>query len=189
MNDPSSITQLLELSQRGDRDAAQKLWAEVYDEVRRIAQKAVDREFGANSVQATEIAHEVFLRLTGDDTLSFESRAHLLATVARAIRRLLVDRARARKAQKRNGPREIVDLNDLLDSPDVDSPIMLDLDIALNELESVNERCAKVVDLRFFSGMTLEQVAGTLQISLRSAAGDWAFARAWLRRRMEQSQS
>lgn len=82
-----------------------------------------------------------------------------------------------------------MDLNDLLDSPDVDSPIMLDLDIALNELEAVNERCAKVVDLRFFSGMTLEQVAGTLQISLRSAAGDWAFARAWLRRRMEQSQS
>jgi DNA-directed RNA polymerase specialized sigma24 family protein len=171
MTDYTPFTLLLESARQGDQDASQQLWISVYDEVRRIAQRAVDREFGANSLQATELAHEA------------------LATVARAIRRLLVDRARARKAEKRGGQLERVALDEVLDSPTCDLPILLDLDSALTELETVDKRCAELVELRFFSGMTLEQAAEVLSVSIRTAAGDWAFARAWLRRSLEGEKS
>jgi RNA polymerase sigma factor (TIGR02999 family) len=189
MTDYTPFTLLLESARQGDQDASQQLWISVYDEVRRIAQRAVDREFGANSLQATELAHEAFLRLAGNETIDFQSRSHLLATVARAIRRLLVDRARARKAEKRGGQLERVALDEVLDSPTCDLPILLDLDSALTELETVDKRCAELVELRFFSGMTLEQAAEVLSVSIRTAAGDWAFARAWLRRSLEGEKS
>lgn len=189
MNPSASFTELLDLSQRGDQNAAQKLWASVYEEVRRIAHRAVDREFGSHSFQATEVAHEAYLRLAGNDPIDFQSRSHLLATVARAIRRLLVDRARSRNAAKRGGHLDRVELIDVLDTAAWDLPMMLDLDNALTELEAIHDRCSRLVELRYFGGMTLEQTAETLQVSLRTAASDWAFARAWLRRRLEQPQS
>ncbi len=185
MTTPTSITLLLDSARQGDQDASQHLWVCVYDQVRRIAQRAVEREYGSNSLQATELAHEAFLRLAGKEVIHFESRSHLLATVARAIRRLLVDRARARKSEKRGGQLERIAIDDVLDSPTCDLPMLLDLDSALTELEVANPRCAKLVDLRYFSGMTLDQAAETLGISLRTAASDWAFAKAWLRRRMD----
>lgn len=178
------ITQLVESSRQGDQEAAKQLWLSVYEEMRRLAQRALDQEYGAKSVQATELVHEAYLKLAGSEGLSFESRAHLLATVARAIRRLLVDRARARQADKRGGRLERVVLDDVIDAISTDNPNLLDLDMALSELESVDSRQAKLVELRYFGGMTLAQAAEALDISLRTAAGDWAFARAWLRRRL-----
>ncbi|MDX1927563.1 MAG: ECF-type sigma factor [Pirellulaceae bacterium] len=181
---PTTVTLLLQSAREGNEDAAQRLWTSVYDEIRRIAQRAVNDEYGQNSLQATEIAHEAYLKLSGSESLEFESRSHLLATVARAIRRLLVDRARARNADKRGGELHRVLLDDILDKVSQKQPEILDLEIALEELEKVDPRYAKLVELRFFGGMTLEESAATMKVSLRTAAGDWAFAKAWLRRRL-----
>jgi RNA polymerase sigma factor (TIGR02999 family) len=180
---------LLQSSRQGDKNASQRLWSSVYDEIRRIAQHAINKEYGQNSMQATEIAHEAYLRLAGNESLEFESRSHLLATVARAIRRLLVDRARARKTDKRGGDFHRVDLDDILDHASRTQPKLLDLELALEELEKVESRYAELVELRFFGGMTLEECASTMNVSLRTAAGDWAFARAWLRRRLNEGTS
>jgi RNA polymerase sigma factor (TIGR02999 family) len=181
----STLSQLLDSARQGDSDAAQRVWSHVYDEIRRIAQHAVNQEHALHSVQATELAHEAYLRLAGDVQLGFTSRAHLLATVARAIRRLLVDRARARNADKRGGDFARVDLDDVLDRSELDLAELLDLDAALEELEKQHERCARFVEARFFGGMTLEEAAEALGVSGRTAAGDWSFAKAWLRRRLQ----
>ena len=186
---PTTVSLLLQSAREGNEDAVQRLWTSVYDEIRKIAQRAVNQEFGQNSIQATEIAHEAYLKLAGSESLAFESRSHLLATVARAIRRLLVDRARARKADKRGGELYRVVLDDILDNASRNQPELLDLEIALEELEKVDDRYAKLVELRFFGGMTLEESAATMNVSLRTAAGDWAYAKAWLRRRLTKGLS
>ncbi len=184
MSHPPSLTNLLDSARSGDIEAAHQLWSKVYVELREMAQRAVDREYGLHSIQATEIVHEAYLRLSAHEQLGFESRAHLLATVAQVIRRLLIDRARARKAEKRGGNLERVALDDVLDSHSEDLPNLIDLEAALTELEAVEPRHAKLVELRFFGGLTLEEAAAVLQVSLRTVAGDWAFTKAWLRRRL-----
>lgn len=189
MTDPKSVTDLIEAAKSGDSIAANQLWASVYQEIRAIAKRAIDKEYGPSSVQATEIAHEAYLRLAGNVALGIENRSHLLATVAMAIRRLLVDRARARKADKRGGELVRVLLDDVIDSVESDLPDLLDLDQALTELESIDSRHAKLIELRFFGGMTLEEAASVLEVSPRTAAGDWALAKAWLRRRLGESNS
>lgn len=186
---PTTLSLLLQSARQGNDDASQQLWTQVYEEIRKIAQHAVKQEYGAVSVQATEIAHEAYLRLVGTESLEFESRAHLLATVSRAIRRLLVDRARSRKAEKRGGAFQRVILDDVLDNAPANQPELLELDSALQELEQAGPRYAKLVELRFFGGMTLEEAAKTMNVSLRTAAGDWAFAKAWLRRRLKGEDS
>jgi RNA polymerase sigma factor (TIGR02999 family) len=185
MTTPVSMSNLLQSARQGNPEAVKQVWIHVYDELRRIAQRAASQEYGHHSIQATEIAHEAFWRLAANESLEFESRAHLLATLAQAIRRLLIDRGRARAAEKRGGKFQRVLLDDVLDSRSEDLPDLIDLEEALTELESIEPRHAKLVELRFYGGITLEEAAKTLQISLRTAAGDWAFARAWLRRRLE----
>ncbi len=180
-----TLSQLIQNAQSGDREAASALWAQVYDEVRAAAQRAVAGEFQPVSVQATELAHEAYLRLANQIEDRIENRAHLVAIVAQAIRRLLVDRARARKAAKRGGGSERVPLDEVLDQIQADTPELVDLDAALIQLEQVNARHAKLVELRFFGGMTMEEAAETLGVSLRTAAGDWALAKAWLRRQLD----
>lgn len=183
MEDP--LTQLIQNARKGDVAASQMLWSRVYDEVREAAHRALNREYQPVSLQATEIAHEAYMRLAGQLDGPIESRSHLIAIVAQAIRRLLVDRARARKADKRGGDHQRIPLDDVLDQIQDGTPELERLDEALAELANVNVRHAKLVELRFFGGMTMEEAAETLQISLRTAAGDWAVAKAWLRRQME----
>lgn len=187
MDRQEQFTEQLAKAQQGDRDAANQLWSSVYDEVRRLAKQAVARESGPLSVAPTELAHDVYLRLAGNMELAFESRAHLLATVARAIRRLLVDRARARNAGKRGGDLIRIPLDDALLSLSDSEPELIDLDEALNELEQLNPRQSQLVELRFFAGLTLEEAAEAVGISRRSVANDWALARAWLRRRLSST--
>ncbi len=188
MTEPTDISILLSAASRGDQAAAQRLWSSVYDEIRTIAGRAMHGEYANRSIQATEIAHEAYLRLAGDQSFEFESRAHLLATVARVIRHLLVDRARARRSQKRGGEFQRVVLDDILDNAAKDSIELVDLDDALQELEKVDDRYARIVEMRFFGGMTIEEAASNLKIATRTAAGDWAFAKAWLRRRLDGGQ-
>ncbi len=179
------ITQLISSAQRGDPLAAEKLWASVYDEIRILAQRALDKEYSNVSLQATELAHEAYLRLTGDAQLTFQKRVHLLATVARVIRRLLIDRARYRKANKRGGHFVRILLDDIIESAPENAPELIDLNEAIEELEAIDPRHGRLVELRFFGGMTLDEAADALGVSRRTVAGDWALARAWLRRRLE----
>ncbi len=178
------VTDLLQLVREGDPGAPDRLWAVMYDSLRKIAADAMQNERGLRPVQATELVHEAYLKMIGGRELAFENRNHFLATAARVIRHLLIDQARQRRSQKRGGVGERLSLDSLQLSADDDLPILLDLDQALLELASLDERQAKLVELRFFGGLTMEQAAEALGVSERTAAGDWAFARAWLRRKL-----
>jgi RNA polymerase sigma-70 factor, ECF subfamily len=184
LDNPDSITEWLMQARQGDSIATGKLWESVYGEVRQLARQALAREFAQVSIASTELAHEVYVRLAGKDALSFESRAHLLATVARAIRRVLIDRARAKLADKRGGHAQRVPLDEAVISLSVDDPELLDLDAALVALEQHNPQHARLVELRFFGGLTLDEAADVMGISRRSVANHWALARAWLRRKL-----
>lgn len=164
------------------------MWAAAYPEIRRLAEAALAKEYAPLSVQATEVAHQAYLNLADKHAGVFQNRAHLLATVAKVIRQLLIDRARARNAVKRGGGLQREPLERWLQSLSASSTEVLDLTEALNDLESLYPRQAKLVELRFFGGLTLEEAAGTLAISPRTAAGDWALAKAWLRKRLENNE-
>ncbi|MFO0923605.1 MAG: ECF-type sigma factor [Pirellulales bacterium] len=189
MNDSRPITVLLTQAKSGNPEASRKLWESVYDEIRVLSQRALDREFGQPTLQATELAHEAYLKLVGSSVLAAENRSHLLATVAKAIRQLLVDRARARKADKRGGKQVRVLLDDILDESIANPTDLLDLNDALEQLALIDSRHAKLVELRYFGGMTLEEAADELDLSRRTLASDWALAKAWLRRYLDRGRS
>ncbi len=182
---PPPITQWIEESRQGNAEAKAKLWEAIYDQVRKISTQAMARESRPLSMAATDIAHEAFVKIAGAEVFPYENRSHLLATIARAIRRLLVDHARAKRTAKRgNGwKREDFDMVLLASQPLDDR--WIDLDEALGELEAFDARLAQLVELRFFGGMTLDEAADTLGLSRRTIANDWALARAWLRRKLE----
>jgi RNA polymerase sigma factor (TIGR02999 family) len=167
-------------------DAVGDLAGEVYDELRRIAGRYVRRE-QAQSVQATELVHEAYLRLARERTPQWKNRTHFVAIAAIAMRRLLVERARARHAAKRGGGQIQVTLDDALlaggDAPgDVD---VIALDRALTSLAAIDPQQAKIVELRFFGGLSVEETAEALSISPATVKRHWTVARAWLLRAIE----
>lgn len=179
-----SVTDLLRLASEGDAEASSRLWATMYDSLREIAAEALRKEHGHRPVQATELVHEAYLRVISGSELTFENRNHFLATTARVIRHLLIDQARQRKSQKRGGEGRSLSLESLQLSAEQDLLELVDLDQALTELAGLDERQSKLVELRFFGGLTMKQAADALGVSERTAADDWAFARAWLRRKL-----
>lgn len=168
--------------------AGQELLPILYDELRRLAHARMDSEPGGGAgqtLQPTALVHEAYVRLLGDGDVAWNSRGHFFAAAARAMQRILVDRARARRAQKRGGDRNRVagfdlDSRSLNEEPASDS--MLALDAAMDRLRLQDERKAEVVALRVFAGLSVEQVALALGVSEPTVKRDWAFARAWLRR-------
>jgi RNA polymerase sigma-70 factor, ECF subfamily len=182
------ITQWLDRAREGDGHAAAQVWQSVYQQVRRVAQAALANEHGELSVQATELAHEAYLKLAGSDRIDATNRHHLMATVARAIRHLLVDRARSRKAIKRGGgtndqpAAHRVALADDHPQPVVIDDRLVDLHEALEAFAVDYPRQAQLIELRWFAGFTLDEAADIAGVSRRTAAGDWAMARAWIRR-------
>ncbi|MDP6479682.1 MAG: ECF-type sigma factor [Phycisphaerales bacterium] len=159
---------------------------EVYDELRRIAQKAMNEERVGHTLQATALVNEVYLRLDASGR-QWHSRGHFFAAAAEAIRRILIDHARGRTAAKRGGGRGRVPLEDSLAvaGGSQDGVDIVDLDKALCELAEMDPRMAKVVELRFFGGLEVSEVADVLGFSKRTIEGDWATARAWLRSRLD----
>ena len=156
----------------------------VHDELRRIARRCLRGERTEHSVQATELVNEAFLRLVDVQHLDWQSRTHFLAMSARLMRRVLVDLARARAADKRGGGAMRVTLDDAAIggiSPDAD---VIRLDDALQALAALDERKSRVVELRFFGGLTAEETAVALQVSSKTVLRDWEFARAWLQREL-----
>ena len=176
----SDVTRLLEAAAAGDRRAAADLLPLVYDELRKLAGAQMAGERTDHTLNATALVHEAYLRLGGDR--SFESKSHFLRVAAESMRRILVDHARTRAADKRGGrsaDRIRVPLDDYakwIDSPDG----MVDLDEALNRFAIDEPQKAELVNLRFFGGMTMPEVAKTLGISLPTAERWWAYARIWL---------
>jgi len=156
----------------------------VYEELRELAGAYLRRERAAHTLQPTALAHEAYLRLVDATKIEWRDRAQLLAIAARAMRQILIDHARRRAALKRGGGRDRVTLSD---TPGIlgDDPLdLLELDAALEDLAAVDPRKGRVVELRFFAGLTLKEVAEAVGISLTTAEDDWYFARAWLRGRL-----
>jgi RNA polymerase sigma factor (TIGR02999 family) len=171
------ITQLLEAAQAGDRQAAAQLLPLVYDELRMLASARMAAEAPGHTLDATALVHEAYLRLVGDQR--FDGTGHFFAAAALAMRRILVDHARARMAAKRGAGRQVtVDL-DRLSGNDPDQDILA-VHEALDRLATVDPRIAKLVNLRYFGGRTLRAAADDLGIAPRTADAWWAYARAWL---------
>ena len=176
---PAEVTQLLKAMRHGDAAAAERLLPLVYQELHRLAKSYMRRERPDHTLQATALINEAYVRLAHDD-VDWNSRAHFIGVAANVMRRVLVDHARSRNAEHRGGELQRVDLQDHL----AISPEQLDeviaLDVALTRLEQHNARQARVVELRYFAGLAVEEVASLLDIAPRSVKRDWALARMWL---------
>jgi RNA polymerase sigma factor (TIGR02999 family) len=173
----SEISRLLEAANAGDRKAAADLLPLVYDELRKLAAARIESESPGHTLVATALVHEAYLRLVGDQ--AFESRNHFMRAAAEAMRRILVDHARARTADKRGGRRQRVPLDEAArwtDSPDH----LLTLEDALRRFAAEEPRKAELVVLRFFAGMTVPEAASALGVSVPTAERWWTFARTWL---------
>ena len=168
----------------GSQPACAELFPLVYAELRRIAAREMRREKPGRTLQTTALVHEAYLRLLKDASLSFENRAHFLGIAARAMREILIEHARARAARKRGGGAERLTLDDLLapvPSPSID---VLALDEALQRLARLDERHARVVELRYFGGLTVEETAAALGLSPATVKRAWTLSRAWLYREL-----
>jgi RNA polymerase sigma factor (TIGR02999 family) len=182
----NEITQILQRMGSGERAAVHELAPLVYQELKQIAQKQLYSANDARRWDATELVHEVYVRMIGDSPINWKDRAHFFASAATAIRRVLVDSARKQKAQKRGGGATQVELTLSGFGKDDLGFELMDLDDALDQLKMLNERQAKLVELRFFGGLTQDEAAELLDVSRRTVAGDWAMARAWLHRRLSE---
>jgi RNA polymerase sigma factor (TIGR02999 family) len=179
----SQVTQILSAIERGEPQAAEQLLPLVYDELRRLAEQKLAHEQPGQTLQATALVHEVYLRLLGGEpSQGWDGRGHFFAAAAEAMRRILIDRARHKLTGKAGGGRRRLDLDDIeLTLEDGDDDRLLALDEALRQLESEDPRKANLVKLRFFAGLTAEQSAAALGVSTSTAEKDWAYARSWLR--------
>ena len=183
---PSQASALLEELQRGDPTAAARLLPLVYRELRRLAAHYMRGEKPGQTIQATELVHEAYLRLVGQERIEWQGRSHFLAMAATSMRRILVDRARRKMAERHGGGGEKIQLEEgLVFSPEK-SKDMIALDDALNRLEAVSPRQGRVVELRFFGGLEMEDIAKLEGISLRTVKQDWSLARAWLHHEIAQ---
>jgi RNA polymerase sigma factor (TIGR02999 family) len=179
-----NLTGLLQQMQAGDKVAGEKAVGLVYDELHRIAAKAIKSERPDHLLQTTALIHEAYARLVGSNSLEIRSRGHFFAIASRQMRRILVDHARARNAQRRGAGEVDIELDGTqigLASRGID---LLLLDESLEELQRVDSRAAKVVELRFFGGYADQEVVEALGVSLATVRRDWEFARAWLFDRM-----
>jgi RNA polymerase sigma-70 factor, ECF subfamily len=181
----SAITTALNAMSRGDATAVNQIFGLIYAELRRIADREICSAGADGALQPTVLVHEVFLRLRLTDA-AWESRRHFYGTAARAMQRLLLDDAKHRRAVKRGGGKPVPSLEgDDIEGATAHNPIdWLALADAITELERHDGRAAEVVRLKFFAGLTFEEISRILEISDRTAKRDWEFSRAWLRRRM-----
>ncbi len=182
------VTRILSRIESGDPLAAEQLLPLVYDELRRLARQKMAQEAAGHTLQPTALVHEAYLRLVGDgDPRCWDNRGHFYAAAAESMRRILIESARRRASAKRGGGRLRVELGDPVgESPGRDDDTVLALDEALKKLEVEDPDAAKLVILRYFGGLTFDQAAAALGVSVRTAKRNWSFARAWLQRAIEQ---
>ena len=177
----SDVTQILSAIEQGDPSAAEKLLPLVYDELRKLAAQKMAQEKPGQTLQATALVHEAFVRLVGPaQGRQWDSRGHFFAAAAEAMRRILINRARDKQRLKHGGGRRRVDLNQLATANDALDEDLLALDEALERLAAEDAHCAQLVKLRFFAGLTADEASQALGVSRRTADRYWAYARAWL---------
>jgi RNA polymerase sigma factor (TIGR02999 family) len=179
----SDVTRILTAIEQGDPQASEQLLPLVYDELRKLAAQRLAQEKPGQTLQATALVHEVYLRLLGaEGAVGWNSRGHFFAAAAEAMRRILIDRARHKQTRKAGGGHCLLDLEGIEPALEVGSDDrLLALDEALGRLEAEDPRKAELVKLRFFAGLTAEQAAAALGVSTSTAEKDWAYARSWLR--------
>ena len=189
----ADISRLLKAWGTGDQTALDYLTPLVYDELRRMARRYMRRERAGNTLQTTALVHEAYLRLVDAKNVEFKDSVHFFALSAGMMRRILVDSARARASAKRGGRveqaahSEAVNLDDIADSVSQKSAELLALDEALQDLSRLDPRKARVIELRFFGGLSVDETAEVLNISPQSVMRDWKLARAWLNRELQGS--
>lgn len=187
-NEPHQVTLLLSAWRAGDRDAIDRLLPHVYGELRQIARRELARERPGHTLDSVALVHEAYLKLAGQGGLVWQNRTHFLAIAARAMRTILIDYARARATAKRGGGAAQLPLDEgLLLVSDDQLEELLALDEALGRLAEIDEQASQVVEQRYFAGMTLEEIAGVLNLSLATTQRRWAFAKAWLQQELREA--
>ncbi|HSM15290.1 MAG TPA: ECF-type sigma factor [Thermoanaerobaculia bacterium] len=188
-DDPGSITRLLRAHRDGERDAFDRLVSVVYDELRRMARQQLRRAGSGHTLDTVALVHDAYARLVEQEGLELEDRSHFYAVVARAMRFVVVERARRWGAQKRGGGLARVTLDPELAGVAAPAEVVLAVDQAIDRLAAFNERLARIVELRFFSGLDDGEIATTLGVSTRTVQRDWIRARAWLLRALGEDGS
>lgn len=179
----SAISQVTRLVQRwveGDREALDQILPIVYDRLRQLAHQRLRRGGGGGSLNTSELVHEVYLKLVDAPSVSLRDRSHFLALASQVMRNLLVDHARARQAQKRGGPQRIIELQEDMWVSEETADLVADLDEALRRLEILNARQSRILEHRYFGGLSLEETAEALGVSLATVKRELRSARAWL---------
>jgi RNA polymerase sigma factor (TIGR02999 family) len=180
----TTVAQLVESARRGDEQALSALMPLVYDELRRLAASYMRRERPGQTLQATALVHDAYIRLMQDSKLSWQNRSHFFGIAARSMRQILVERARARRAAKRGGSRIRVTLDAGLLASEAPAIDLEALDEALTRLEALDAELAQVVEVRFFGGLSIEEAAETLDVSPATVKRRWTVAKAWLAREL-----
>ena len=177
------VTRILTAIEQGDARAADELLPLVYQELRQLAAQRMKQEKPGQTLQATALVHEAYIRLVGSESQNWDGRTHFFAAAAEAMRRILIDNARRKKSLKHGGGRKRIDLDEavLADDSDIGSDDLIALDEALERLSKIDKVKADLVKLRYFAGLTSEQAAQLLGISQSTADRYWAYARSWLR--------
>lgn len=186
-DDPSETTQLLRAWAEGDRGALERLTPRVYRTLQRIAGYQLKNERPGNSMQVTALVHEAYLELVDVKNVDWQHRAHFFAVSAEIMRHILLDRARRRLATKRGGRAERVSLDEIPDLGTSRAAELIALDDALNSLATIDSRKARVVELRFFGGLSVQETAKVLEISPETVMRDWKFARSWIQAEITRS--
>lgn len=180
MNENRDVTVLLSALTRGDEGAATKLIPVVYDELRRLAGSYMRRERVDHTLQATALVHEAYLKLIEQRSVNWQSRAHFFGVAAQLMRRILIDHARGHSRQKRGGDEQKISLDEALVFSEQQADELLAVDDSLNQLAKIDPRQAKIVEMRFFGGLSVEEAAEVLGVSPKTVKRDWSVAKAWL---------
>jgi RNA polymerase sigma-70 factor, ECF subfamily len=181
------VTVLLSELTRGNQEAAEKLVPLVYDELKRLARSYMRRERPDHTLQATALVHEAYLKLVRQQAVNWQSRSHFFGIAAQLMRRILIDHARGHLREKRGGAKEVLPLNEALVFSPEHSEELVKLDEALERLTQFDARQGRIVELRFFGGLTVEETAEFLGISPKTVKRDWSVAKAWLHGELRQT--
>jgi RNA polymerase sigma factor (TIGR02999 family) len=185
-----AVTELLVRWRGGDREALETLIPLVYQELRRLAHSYLQRERSDHTLQSTALVHEAYLRLAGENAPQWQNRAHFFGIAAHVMRQILVEYARAHSAEKRGGPNACkLTLEDALQLPQTINVDVIALDGALQRLTELDEQQGRIVELRFFAGLTIEDTSEVLGISPATVKRDWTSARAWLYREIDRTEA
>ena len=178
------VTRLLEAWSHGSQEALDELMPLVYEELRRMAKNYMNSQSSGHTLQTTALIHEAYIKLSDQKDKKWQNRAHFFAVAAQAMRHILVDHARSHQTQKRGGETQIISLDQVAEISDKRSAEIIALDEALQELEKLDARKSRVVELRYFAGLNEEETAAVLKISRQTVQRDWSFAKGWLFREL-----